>query len=237
MARAIEELARVEGVPVAVRHVCRACAEVIAASGVALYVLGDLGLGEVVYTTDPVTCRVAELEVTLGEGPVHDALERGLAVQAPDLTGEAMVCRWPVFAPQASAAGVSAVFAFPLVMGMVSVGSLEVYRTIWGALSADEVTDGLLFAEAAMRLLLDRLQGEPAAGEGDLFGEGFHPDWTVIHQATGMVSVHLRTDLTSAFLRLRAHAYLTDRSLSDVAHDVVTRRLGFSRDADSGGQP
>jgi hypothetical protein len=236
VAQAIREQARAEGVPVAVRHVCRACSEVIEASGVALYVLGELGLGEVVYTTDPVSGRIAELEVTLGEGPVNDALEQGLAVLVPDLTDEATASRWPVFATEASAAGLSAVFAFPLVMGMVSVGTLEVYRTIWGALSAEEVTDGLLFAEAAMRLLLDRLQGQTTAEEDDLFAEGFNPDWTVIHQATGMVSIYLETDLTRAFLRLRAHAYLTGRSLSDVARDVVARRLRFSPDPDNGGQ-
>ncbi|WP_211771073.1 ANTAR domain-containing protein [Kutzneria sp. CA-103260] len=233
MTQAIQELAHAEGAPVAVRHVCRACAKALVASGVALHIIGDLGLSEVVYTTDPVSGRVAELEVTLGEGPAGDALVQGLEVLVPDLTGEATACRWPMFAPGASAAGVAAVFAFPLVMGMVSVGSLEVYRATWGDLSADEVTDGLLFAEAAMRLLIERMQVWPATPEDDLFAEGFGPDWAVIHQATGMVSIHLQTDLTSAFLRLRAQAYLTDRGLSEVAHDVVTDRLRFIPDPDN----
>jgi hypothetical protein len=233
--QAIRELARAEGAPVAVRHVCRACAKALAASGVALYVIGDLGLGEVVYATDAVSGRVAELEVTLGEGAAGDALDQGLAVLVPDLTGRATAERWPMFAPAAVGEGIAAVFAFPLVMGVVSVGSLEVYRATWGALAADEVTDGLLFAEAAMRLLIERIQDQPTAGEDDLFAEGFAPDWAVIHQATGMVSIHLRTDLTSALLRLRAHAYLTDRCLSEVAHDIVTHKLRFSRDPDDDG--
>ncbi|MFC0430756.1 hypothetical protein [Kutzneria buriramensis] len=236
VAEAIRELARAEGAPVAARHVCRACSKEMAAGGVALYVIGDLGLGEVVFTTDPVSGLVAEHEVTLGEGPASDAVEQGLPVLVPDLTGEAAACRWPVFAPAAVAAGVAAVFAFPLAMGLVTVGSLEVYRATWGDLSDDEVNSGLLFAEAAMQLLVERIQGQPTIWADDLFAKGFNPDWAVIHQATGMVSIHLQTDLTSAFLRLRAHAYLTDRALSDVALDVVTQRLKISPDSDNEGQ-
>jgi hypothetical protein len=47
VAEVIRELARAEGAPAAARHVCRACSKAMAASGVALYVIGDLGLGEV----------------------------------------------------------------------------------------------------------------------------------------------------------------------------------------------
>ena len=66
---AINDLAQAEGTQVSVRHVCQACATMVHAGGVALYVIGDLGLGEPVHATDPVSERVAELQVTLGEGP------------------------------------------------------------------------------------------------------------------------------------------------------------------------
>jgi AmiR/NasT family two-component response regulator len=49
-----------------------------------------------------------------------------------------------------------------------------------------------------------------------------------VHQATGMVMVQLSVDAADAFLALRAHAFATDRSLLDVAIDVVERRLRFS---------
>jgi hypothetical protein len=47
--------------------------------------------------------------------------------------------------------------------------------------------------------------------------------------------VQLDSDLTAAFLRLRAHAYLTGRRLSQVASDVVDRRLRFDPDTDNAG--
>jgi len=64
---------------------------------------------------------------------------------------------------------------------------------------------------------------------------GFEYRWVEVHQATGMVSVQLGSDLTVAFLRLRAHAYLTGRRLSQVAREVVERRLRFDPDTNNAG--
>lgn len=49
-----------------------------------------------------------------------------------------------------------------------------------------------------------------------------------VHQATGMIIVQLGTDPTSAFMRLRAHAFASERSVESVAHDVVSRILDFA---------
>lgn len=51
-----------------------------------------------------------------------------------------------------------------------------------------------------------------------------------VHQATGMVSVQLDVSMEIALLRLRAHAYASERALGDVAQDVVARRLRFDDD-------
>jgi hypothetical protein len=64
--------------------------------------------------------------------------------------------------------------------------------------------------------------------------EGYRAE---IDQATGMITVQLDTGIDDAFARLRAHAYAQDRSLSDVALDVVTRRLRFSPDPSGGPTP
>lgn len=57
--------------------------------------------------------------------------------------------------------------------------------------------------------------------------ELFAPPRSVIHQASGMVSVQLGVSLAAALARLRAYAYANDHSLADVAKDVVARRLRF----------
>ena len=46
-----------------------------------------------------------------------------------------------------------------------------------------------------------------------------------IHQATGMVAVQLGVSMADALVRLQAHAYVEGRTPSDVARDVVGKRL------------
>jgi hypothetical protein len=232
---AINELASAEGVPVAVHHVCLACAAAVQASGVGLYLIGELGLCEPLYVTTAVSEQVAELQVMLGEGPGTEALGHDHPVLVPALGSDASMQRWPAFAPAAVAVGVSAVFAFPLVMGAISVGALEIHRGLEGKLSAAELTEALLFADAALPRILDHLSGPDTVGGPDLPGSEFEYRWAEVHQATGMISVQLGSDLTVALLRLRAHAYSTGRRLSQVASDVVERRLRFDPDSDNAG--
>ena len=51
-----------------------------------------------------------------------------------------------------------------------------------------------------------------------------------IHQATSMVLVQLGVSPTDALARLRAFAFAEQRLLGEIARDVVSRRLRFSRD-------
>ena len=53
-----------------------------------------------------------------------------------------------------------------------------------------------------------------------------------IDQATGMVSAQLGVATAEAFVRLRAYAYAQDRRLSDVACDIVARRLRLGPEPD-----
>ncbi|HSZ30583.1 MAG TPA: GAF and ANTAR domain-containing protein [Pseudonocardiaceae bacterium] len=232
---AINEVAGAEGVPVAIHHVCIACAAAVQASGVGLYLRGELGLCEPLYVTNPVSEHIAELQVMLGEGPGTEALREDHPVLVSTVGSDSSVLRWPAFAPAAVAAGVLAVFAFPLVMGAISVGVLEIHRGREGGLSATELAEALLFADAALPRVLDHLSGPGIIEGADLPNSGFEYRWAEVHQATGMVSVQLDSDLTAAFLRLRAHAYLTGRRLSQVASDVVDRRLRFDPDTDNAG--
>jgi hypothetical protein len=72
------------------------------------------------------------------------------------------------------------------------------------------------------------LRLEPYDGEADAeIGSTLSAE---IYQACGMVTVQLEVDITEALARLRAHAYAEERPLSEVARDVVARRLRIERD-------
>jgi hypothetical protein len=232
---AISDVAHAEGVPAAIRHVCVACAAMVRATGVGASVISHLGLVEPLAATSSASERVMDLQATLGEGPSTVALAERRPVLIPDLSSKVCVDRWPAFAPAAAAAGTLAVFAFPLVLGAISMGVLEIHRADAGSLTVAELADAWLFTDAAMTRVLDQLSGSPsgatAASDGDL-----EYRWAEVHQATGVVAVQLDTTLADALVRLRAHAYLTGRRLSEVAHDVLTGAVRLASDTDDHNQ-
>jgi ANTAR domain len=157
-------------------------------------------------------------------------------VLASDLGAAEAVRRWPVFAPAARQAGASAIFVFPLRVGAIRAGIMGLYRDRAGPLSGSRLGDALIFADAATVLLLesqDQAAGVAAAGSGphgqpaDLAGHRAEID-----QATGMLTEQLGVGIAEAFIRLRGYAYAHDRRLSDLARDIVARRVRLRPDAD-----
>ncbi|GLZ29326.1 hypothetical protein Lesp02_15160 [Lentzea sp. NBRC 105346] len=213
---AVNKIAELDGERAGVRHVCLACGIRTNAIGVAVYLLASGGAAHPLETTGQVGQEIAELQLTVGEGPLRDALRHNQPVLVPHLDDSASAERWPVFTPAAMAAGVAAVFAIPLTLGAISLGVLEICRDTGCALAPDELTDVLLYADVAITLMLDQPGIEP------------EQRWGLVNQAAGMVSVQLGTDIGEAFIRLRAHSYLTGRRLSEVATDVVARGLRFT---------
>jgi hypothetical protein len=57
-----------------------------------------------------------------------------------------------------------------------------------------------------------------------------------IDQATGMLTEQLGAGIGDAFVRLRAYAYARDLRLTDVARDIVARRLRLHPDPSRDGE-
>jgi hypothetical protein len=146
-------------------------------------------------------------------------------VLQPDLARTAPR-RWPAFASGALAAGVAAVFAFPLRVGAIRVGVLDLYRETPGTLSPRELREALAFADAATLLLL-YLQTHAAGDELSAAAVTVLDDRAEVHQATGIVSVQARTGLAEALVMLRARAYAEGRPVGDVARDVLAGTADF----------
>jgi len=183
---------------------------------------GDIPRGSL-STTDDVSQLIEELQYTLGEGPCVDAYQQDSVVAEPDLA-EPVARRWPAFTPPALQAGVRAVFGFPLRVGTVRLGALNLYRDRPGLLNGEQHADALVVADVAARWVLDAQAGAPSgvvAKELEA-GADFH---FAVHNAAGMVSVQGGISVAEALIRLRAFAFANDRLLADVADDVVARRV------------
>jgi hypothetical protein len=173
--------------------------------------------------TDEVSQLIEELQYSLGEGPCVDAHQQDKVVAEPDLA-DPVTRRWPAFTPPALQAGVRAVFGFPLRVGTVRLGALNLYRDLPGPLTGGQHADALVVADVAARWVLEAQAGAPpdtVAGELEA-GADFH---FAVHNAAGMVSVQEDISVTEALIRLRAFAFSSDRLLADVAEDVIARRL------------
>jgi hypothetical protein len=213
--------------------VCAAAVAAVEVTGAWLSAARGAEAGHLMRATDDVSEQLAELELTLGEGPCRDASTSGGPTLASDLSEMQAVRRWPVFAPAARQAGAAAIFAFPLQVGAIRAGVMGLYRERPGPLSAFQLGDALIFADTATLLLLDA-QGQAAGGLGPQTGQ---PADLALHraeidQATGMLTEQLGVGIAEAFIRLRAYAYADDRGLSDLARDIVARRLRLSPDRD-----
>jgi len=174
-------------------------------------------------TSDGVSQVIEELQYTLGEGPCVDAYQLDAVVAEPDLA-DPVTRRWLVFSPAALAAGAQAVFGFPLRVGAVRLGALNLYRDRPGPLSGDQHADALVVADVAARWVLETQAGAPpdTVAEELEASADFH---FVVHNAAGMVSVQEQISVTEALIRLRAFAFSHDRLLAEVAGDVVARRV------------
>ena len=207
------------------------CQVALHMSGVGLAVVGPDGPVAVLAATSGHAQQMEDLQFALGEGPCVDAARLGRPVLIADLSSLAAQ-RWTAFTPEAAAAGVQAAFTFPLHVGAIGIGVLDLYRTTPGGLSDSELGQALAFADAAIAVLLhlqDRAGGSTAGNEVVRAVDRR----AVVHQATGLISVQLDVSLAVALLRLRAHAYAAGRSILEVAADVVARRLSFN-DSDAG---
>ncbi len=208
----------------AVDRLCDSCvAHLPSISGAGLAVMTALPARGTRYVSDDTSRRVEDLQFALGEGPCVDAFTSGRPVLVPDLADREHALRWPVFAPGAVAAGARAVFAFPLRIGAIRIGVLDLYRDRPGGIDDDELGDALVFADAAALLLL----AEDHPDVGDWQGQADDDQRAVVHQATGMVMAQRGGNIGEALARLRAYAFAESRSLRDVSADVVNRRLRF----------
>jgi hypothetical protein len=210
---------------VAPARLCEVCADAVALTGAGVMLMsGDLPRGSVC-SSDERSALIEELQYTLGEGPCVDAYHQDWPVLEPDLAGIG-VARWVAFSGPAVAAGARAVFGFPLQVGAIRLGALNLYRDRPGPLSADQHADALVMAGVAARAVLAMQANAPPgqlAAELEA-GANFH---FVVHQAAGVVSAQLDVSMTEALIRLRAYAFANDRMLTAVAEDVVARRLRF----------
>jgi GAF domain-containing protein len=154
------------------------------------------------------------------EGPCLEAFRTGASIVNVNLASAGD--RWPLFAPEATAAGFDTVHAFPLRLRSEVIGALNVFgRRLGAELAASDVpilealadvaTIGLVQERAIRRggILVEQLQG------------ALHSR-IAIEQAKGVLAQANGISVDEAFALIRSYARNHNRRLTDLARTVVT---------------
>lgn len=204
-------------------------------TGAAVSTIGELVAPETLCATDDVAARLDELQFDLGEGPCWDAFATRRPVLAPDLSS-AHGARWPSFSRAAASLPVASLFAFPLAIGSLTLGVIDLYSTQPLQLLDADSKRAAALAEDAGRLLLRDLLGRLGAAQGE-DNDGGEFSRRRIHQATGAVIAQLGVSPEDAELLIRAHAFAHDLTMREVSEEILAWRLDFSSDRDFSSDP
>ncbi|WP_223164090.1 GAF and ANTAR domain-containing protein [Nocardioides mesophilus] len=211
------------------QRLCRAASAALPSTGVGVSVMDSEGRPATVAASDPHSATLEDLQFTVGEGPCIDAYRTGRPVMAPDLSVAARV-RWPGYAAAAQEHGIQAVFAVPLQIGAARLGALDIYNDRPGSLSPETIAQALTFADAAMTGLLNAQQRSNEDGCAPALDDALDNRFE-LYQAQGMVAVQLGIRLHEAMIRIRAYAFAHGRALSDVADDIIARKIVLETDS------
>ncbi|NAZ75584.1 hypothetical protein GTQ99_09145 [Kineococcus sp. T13] len=214
----------------------RACARVLPFDAAGLSLMGGPGARVPLGASDDDAAEAERLQFTHGDGPCFLALREGRPVV---VTEEKWRERWPVLAREHFArtpfrGGLS----LALRLGDARIGVLDLYSRASSALDGASIIDGQAIA-AVVTSVLHRTLGTPSPERGHEVDEDLEePVWMTspgarrrrqVWVAIGMA--HLALDLPGeeVLAVLRAHAYASDRTLDELADDVVQGRLDLRR--------
>jgi GAF domain-containing protein len=216
-----------------IKPMCEACVSRVQVDGGGVALLSSAGVRAVVYTSDESSMALEELQMDLAEGPCVDAGAARAPVLVGDIhdPGEGVAERWPFFLARAEELGIRGVFAFPLRIGSIVLGTMELYRTTAGPLDGKQINDALSSADDMGAAILDLRH--PVALD-DLDGldglDGLGPPAAAVHQAAGMVMVQLGSSIDEAMAQLRARAFSEGVSLKHLSAEILSGRRRFTKE-------
>ena len=215
-------------------RLCRSCVRSVAVDGGSFTLVSSHGSRVRLGATDTMAAELEEIQMTLGEGPYLDAPSSLSPVQVHNFADPANASaeRWPFLAKEVARLDVRALFAFPVSLGDVPVGTIGLYRRKPGALSTAQLGAALTAVDNIAESLLDHdtwteVATRPSSGQDP--PTHLVASTAIVHQAAGMTMIQLDVSIDEAMALLRATAYAEGLKLADLAREVVERRLRIGK--------
>ena len=201
---------------------CSPLRAAVAMPGAVVSTLGSPMGSQTVCASSRLGARIDEIQIDLGEGPSWEALRTRRPVAAADLRANGGAL-WPGAWAALRELEVTSLYAFPLFVGQLSIGSIALYSAARCELSGADLAGmsrlAAIVSGTLLRRALDRLKVVGAEAPDEPYSR------REVHQATGMVAARNGIDVDDALMLLRGHAYATGRPVRDVAADVIARVL------------
>ena len=218
---------------VAADRLCEACVDLLEIDGASISLVDHGAMQGTFGSSGELSRTLDELQFTFGSGPCLDSVAEGRAIFVDDLD-HAAENRWPSLAGAMIERGIRAVYALPVAVAHVPVGALDLYRHSSGPLNGDSLTGGLWAAELAsvplLGLMTADVNWESAAEGGSGWEQLASLERVEVYQATGFIVEALGVSAADALVRLRAHAITHGHTASEVAYQILDRRLDVSSD-------
>jgi hypothetical protein len=201
-----------------------ACTEVLPVAGVGISLFGSSGVRIPVGASSGDAATAERLQFTAAQGPCLDAHTSARPVLA---TESLIAYRWPLFhAGLVSRTPFRAVTAVPMTGLLTGLGTVDLFFRRSSDLAVLDMTDAGAVVTELVRCLAADGVFRAAANPWPVWLDGpLSAPRSAVFIAMGMLNVALGLASQDALALLRAHAYTTDRSVDDIAGDLVNRRI------------
>ena len=201
------------------------CARLLDVAAVGLLLADTTGLLHLLAATSAEARELEAFQLQREEGPCLDCFHSGFPVSVADLRTEA--ARWPRFTASAAKLGFRSVHAIPMRLRKHRLGALGLFGTSPGELGDDDYRLAQGLAHVASIAIISSTRDPDRTAVAPALRDAVSSR-AVVEMAKGMVSELQAVDMQEAFTRLRAYAAHHHQRLTDVARDVVGRRLDLA---------
>jgi GAF domain-containing protein len=203
------------------------CGDLLDAEAAGILLADGSGVLEVVASTSEASRLVEMMQVGAEAGPGIESLRTGTVVTVPDL--DVAVPEWAEFRAAAIGQGYASTHALPLRLRETTIGTLNLFRTVPGELSARDLVTAQAFADVAtIGILHERALRENAVVREQL--QSALNSRIVIEQAKGVVAHGAGVSIDESFDIIRGYARSHRLGISDVAAQLVARTLILNAD-------
>jgi transcriptional regulator with GAF, ATPase, and Fis domain len=198
------------------------CADLLEVDAAGLLLADEFGELEVVASTSEARRLVEVMQLSAEAGPCIESYLTGAVVSVPDIAQSPS--GWDQFRRGAIEQGFGAAFAIPLRLRETRIGTLNLLRATIGQLRERDIRTAQALADVATIGVLHERTVRESTVIRDQLSNALNSR-VIIEQAKGVIAQLHDTSVEEAFNLLRAYARSNRRGLSEVATDVVARRM------------